>query len=270
MPSLNFPTRAIAAFVLALLFCVPACHATVFDWPATPAWAATGPASGATETIDYGYYVNGSISVSVFNNGETWQAGYPSVAAGGGGVVNGGTTSNGLQLYHNNVSNVVTNFSRITITFLYTGGANNISFNLWDVDFGSGVFTDKIANIVGTTLAGATVQATTITPTATFNQVNGTVGTAGVNVTGIKAASNTTSQGDVTIGFTQTVTSISFDWSNALAGGTTQAVGISPITFTGIGTPVPEVGSSLGALALCGGMLALGRRRRAAESPREP
>lgn len=260
----SVPVRAILTLLVSLFFSLPVqvCHAVVFDWPTTPAWAATGPASGATETISYAYYANGSVQVSVFNSGETFQAGYPSVAAGGGGVVNGGTASNGLMLYHNNTSNVVTNFSRVTIEFLYTGGASNISFNLWDIDFGSGVFTDKIANIVGTTLANATVQATTITATAGFNQINGTVGTAGVDVTGTAAASNTTAQGNVAIGFTQTVKSISFDWSNSLAGGTTQAVGISPVTFTAIGSAFPEVGSATGAMSLCGGLLAFARRRK--------
>ena len=258
----SFPTRSVAAFFLLLLGSFTVCRAVTFDWPTTPAWAATGPASGATETVSYAYYANGSVSVSVFNNGETFQSGYPKVVAGGGGILTGGITSNGLLLYHNNASNNVNSYSRVTIDFLYTGGASNISFNLWDVDLGAGVFTDKIANIVGTTLAGATVQATTITPTATFNQVNGTVGTAGVYVAGIAAASNTTSEGNVTIGFSQTVKSISFEWSNSLAGGTTQAVGISPISFTGIGTAFPEVGSATGAMSLCSGLLAFGRRRK--------
>ena len=262
MTRTNFPAWAVAVLFLLLLAPFQICHAVTFDWPTTPAWAATGPASGATETIWYGYYANGSVKVSVFNNGETFQAGYPGVAAGGGGVLNGGTTSNGLILYHNNASNVVTNYSRVTIDFLYTGGASNITFNLWDVDLGAGVFTDKIANIVGTTLAGATVQATTITPSAGFNQVNGTVGVAGVNVTGVAAAGNTSAQGNVTIGFSQTVKSISFEWSNTLAGGTTQAVGVSPVTFTGIGTAFPEIGSASGALSLCGGLLAFRRRRK--------
>ena len=245
------------------------CRAVTFDWPTTPAWSATGPVSGATETVDYGYYANGSIRVSVFNNGETWQPGYPIVQTGNARTTTGGTSNatNGFQLYNNNVSNVVTNYDKITIYFMYSGGAQNISFNLWDVD-AAGNFTDKISNIVGTTLAGATVQATTITPTATFNQVNGTVGVAGVNVTGIGNANNTTSEGTVTIGFTQIVSSISFQWSNDLAGGTTQAIGISPITFTGLGTVFPEVNSSNAALMLCGGVMGFGlvRRRRRAET----
>ena len=254
--------------LVSCVFLGPTCHAVVFDWPTTPAWSGTGPTSGNTEAVDYGYYANGSVSVSVFNSGEIWNAGFPIVQTGAARTTTGGTAStvNGFQLFLNNASNVPTNFVHVTINFLYTGGANNISFNLWDVDFGAGTFTDKIANIVGTTAGGATVQATTITPTATFNQVNGTVGTAGVNVTGIAAAVNTTADANVAIGFTQTVTSISFEWSSALAGGTTQAIGISPITFTGLGSPFPEVGSAFGALSLCGGMLAFGRRRRAQES----
>ena len=151
--------------LLALCPC-PATWGAVFDWPTTPAWSGTGPTSGNTQTVDYGYYANGSVSVSVFNSGETWNAGFPIVQTGAARTTTGGTAStvNGFQLYLNNASNVPTNFVHVTINFLYTGGANNISFNLWDVDFGAGIFTDKIANIVGTTALGATVQATTITP----------------------------------------------------------------------------------------------------------
>ena len=258
-----------AAVILGFMLSCVTCRATTFDWPTSPAWSATGPASGATETVDYGYYANGSTRVSVFNSGMTWQTtapGYPSVAAGGGGIVNGGLAVNGLMLFATaSASN--SSYAQVTIYFQYTGGANNISFNLWDVDSSSPQFTDKISNIVGTTLAGATVQATTITPTATFNQLNGTVGTAGVNVTGIANATNTTNQGNVTIGFTQTVSSITFQWSNAASGLGAQAIGISPITFTSIGTAFPEVNSSSAALMLCGGVMGFGliRRRRNAD-----
>ena len=262
----------IAALFAGFMLSSAICHAAVFsfDWPTTPAWSGTGPTSGNTETVDYGYYANGSVRVAVFNNGETWQAGYPIVQTGASRTTTGGTGGgvNGFQLYNNNVSNVVTNYERVTITFMYTGGANAISFQLWDVDFAASVFKDTIRNIVGIDAStGATVQATTITPSSA-NQVVGTVGTAGVYAEGTAGNNNTSANGNVTIGFSQTVRSISFDWSNSVAGGTTQAIGIGPIGFNSVGTAFPEVNSSGVALMLCGGVMGFGRfrRRRNAES----
>ena len=57
------------------------------------------------------------------------------------------------------------------------------------------------------------------------------------------------------------ITSISFEWSNGDAGLLTQSIAISPITFTTVGAAFPEVGSGVGALALCGGLMAAGRIR---------
>ena len=262
----------LVAIAVGLMLSSAVCHATVFsfDWPTTPAWSATGPTSGNTETVDYGFYANGSVRVAVFNNGMTWQGGYPTVETGNARTTTGGTANsvNGFQLYNNNASNVVTNYERVTITFMYTGGANAISFNLWDVDFAAGVFKDTISNIVGIDAStGATVQATTITPSSN-NHVVGTVGTAGVYAEGTAANTNTSANGNVTIGFSQTVRSISFDWSNSVAGGTTQAIGIGPIGFNSVGTVFPEVNSSGAALILCGGIMGFGRfrKRRDAEN----
>lgn len=243
---------------------------TIFTWPtggANPTWASP-PASGTTETQDYFTPTGQGIAVSVFNSGQTWQstalggaANYPLVETNATQTANGdptgGATTNGLILYVNNTANVTTNYVQVTIAFNYTGGANAISFKLWDVDQ-AGNFTDQISNISATQFGGGTVYPTTLTGSAN-NAVAGSG--AGATVTGNGTNTNNSNKGNVTIGFTQTVTSVTFRWSNNLAGGTTQAIGIGEITFAGQGTAFPEIGSATAALALCGGLVCLGRSR---------
>ena len=79
--------------LVSCVFLCATCHAVVFDWPTTPAWSGTGPTSGNTETVDYGYYANGSVSVSVFNSGEIWNAGFPIVQTGAARTTTGGTAA---------------------------------------------------------------------------------------------------------------------------------------------------------------------------------
>ena len=83
-------------------------------------------------------------------------------------------------------------------------------------------------------------------------------------VAGTALDSNTSANGNVNIDSgTQSVDSVTFQFSNSYTG-THQFnnFGISPITFTGMETSFPEVGSAVGALALCGGVLAVGRVRK--------
>lgn len=254
----------LAAVLLAVLFAPSTASCAVFSWPNPPAWAATGPASGSTETVDYSFNAQGSLAVSVFNSGMTWQTNYPQTAnVGAAAAVVTGGTANGtgsLQLYATTAVSTAS-FAQVTINFNYTGGANNISFQLWDVD-AAGSFVDTIKNIQATAVGGGTVYPTTLTGTAGFNTVTGT-GAAAV-VTGTANAANNTNEGTVNIAFTQTVSSITFQWSNSFAGTPlgAQAIGVGPITFTSIGTAFPEVGSAAGALALCGGLATGGRFRR--------
>lgn len=258
----------LAAVLLAVLFSPSVALCTVFNWPNPPAWAATGPAIGSTETVDYSFNAQGSLAVSVFNSGATWQTNYPQTASVGtaAAIVTGGTAkgTGSLQLYASAEVSTTT-YAQVTINFNYTGGANNISFQLWDVDTSAAQFIDTITNIQATAVGGGIVYPTTLTGTAGFNTVTGT-GAAAV-VTGTAAAANTTADGTVNIAFTQTVSSITFRWSNTDTGLGAQAIGVGPITFTGIGTAVPEVNSSSAALMLCGGVMgfALVRRRRSSQ-----
>ena len=254
------------AFLFLILICPSMTWATVFTWPLAPAWAGTGPTDGNSETVDY--FAGGTgfgVSVTVANSGVTLNAGYPQVQTESTATFTGGTNSKTigtLQMF-NTSSASTASFTKVTINFNYVGGVTNPTFQLWDVDALANQYVDTIKNLQATTTTGATIYPSTITPTATFNQVTGS-GASAV-ITGLQSATNNTAQGTVDIAFTGTVTSISFQWSNGDAGLGAQGIGISPITFTPVGAAFPEVNSSSAALLLCGGMLGIGRRRRGAE-----
>jgi len=266
-PGRCIPARCLSLMVavfLGFMISSAICWAATFNWPTTPAWAATGPTNGNTETVDYGYNAQGSLRVSVLNSGVTMTAGYPATAAAGAGNVTGGVSQASLQLATNTTS-ATTSYQQVTISFMYTGGASGVSFTLWDVDAtSSGTvtngFIDQISHISATTTTGTTIYPT-VTGSPTYNTVAGSG--AGITVTGINSAGNATNQGDVTISFTGQITSLTFQYAN-IAPGTrsTQYVGISPINFTPSGVAFPEVNSSSSALMLCGGVMGFGLLRR--------
>lgn len=252
-----------------LLACLEA-HAATFNWPTPPAWSATGPASGTSATVDYGYNAAGSLRATVTNSGTvggndgvTFAAGYPSVqtSAGFAGTNGGFTGQNNLILY-NSGSSSTTAYAQITLYFQYTGGASNVSFKIYDVDFGGNTtFIDQISKISATAVGGGTVYPTSVVG-GTSNSVTGSGATYAVTGTG--SSGNDSATGNVTITFApaQAITSLTFQWANiATTTRTTQYIGVSPINFTAIGTAFPEVNSSGAALLLCGGLLAFTRRR---------
>lgn len=260
-----FPMRLCLSWAVVLGFMLSSgiCHAATFDWPTTPAWPGTGPANGATQTVDYGYYANGSIRASVFNNGETFTAGYPSVqtsAAFPG--ANGGFSGQRNLILSTSTTASTASYSQVTFSFMYTGGSNNVSFILYDIDWGgNSTWIDKISNISATAVDGGTVYATSVTGSLA-NSVTGSGST--YEATGISGSGNDSGNGNVTVNFgAAAITSLTFQWSNAApAARTTQNIGFSPISFTPIGTAFPEVNSSSAALILCGGILGFGRFRR--------
>lgn len=249
-----------AAVIFGVLLSAFVSHAATFSWPTTPAWAATGPTTGNTETVDYGYNAQGSLSVSVFNNGVTMTSGFPATTTSGNANVTGGTSNNSLQLATSTTS-ATTSYQQVTINFLYTGGATGVTFTLWDVDSNGTSFTDQISSISATTTTGSTIYAT-VTGSAS-NTVTGS-GTSAATATGISNNPQTSNGGDVTISFGATaVKSVTFQWANIYSGTRgTQYVGISPINFTPVGSAFPEVNSSSAALWLCGGVMGFGLFRR--------
>jgi hypothetical protein len=275
-----------AAVILGFLLSSTACRADVFNWPTTPAWTAGSPPDGNSQTVDYSS-TGQAISVTLANfggPGMTWNSGFPQVETNGTGIWNGGFPAgsgvNGLILQPGSQTSNAT-YIQVTINFTNPGGANNVSFQLWDIDAtvdGSGNgFIDTIKNLQGITPLGATVYPTSVdnihtsNPGIAYNNITGSG--AGLVIAGdtvTNSAANNTDQGTVNIAFSQAVTSISFEYSNGASGSlTTQTMGIGPISFT----PVPEVNPSNAALLLCGGVMGFGllrRRSRNAESSRCP
>jgi len=95
------------------------------------------------------------------------------------------------------------------------------------------------------------------------NTVTGS-GTVNATAVGTTNSPNNSATGNVTISSgTIPIQEITFSYydSNATQR-TTQIIGISPITFTPIGSATPEMGSALGSLILCGGVVGLGALRR--------
>ena len=250
----------------------PIAQGTVFDWPTSPGWTAGQPdINGPAQTVDYSS-TGQNISVTIANTGATWNGGYPQVAAGGTGFVNGGTTNNGLIVQPGTQTSTGT-FIQLTINFNNPGGVNNVSFQLWDIDAtvdasGNG-FIDTITHLQATAVAGGTLLPDTVdnvhttNPGTSYNFINGSGPT--LNITGDPlqpvGAANGTDSGTVNITFSQPITQLSFWYSNSATGSlTTQTIGIGPLTYS----ILPETSPGWAVVLVCIAALALefGRRRR--------
>jgi len=170
----------------------------------------------------------------------------------------GDNTTQALQLFidsWNTLSESIT----VTMAFNYAGGVTVPTFNIYDIDFaGEGGFQDEIRAIYGITTTGGTVFAT----------INSTGTNAGfVTVTGTSiygefgTADNANSTGLFSFAPDTRFTSISFVYGSGPNTPTSdpgaQWVALSDINWN----PVPEVGTALGCLAVCGGLI-FGQRRR--------
>jgi len=252
------------ALFVALLVTIADCHSATFNWPTTPVWTNTQPASGTTAVGDYAYNAAGSINATVTNNGETYVAAFPQVVTSAAQTgVNGGFTGQQNLMLSTSTTAATTSYSSITINFLYRGGATNVSFMLYDVDFGGNTsFIDQISNISAAKVGGGTVYAQSVVG-STGNSVTGSGSTFTVTGTGPSNANDPA--GNVSITFTPTdaISSLTFRWANiAPTTRTTQNIAVSPINFVSVGTAFPEVNSSLAALLVCGGVMGLGRFRK--------
>ncbi len=180
---------------------------SLFSWPTTPAWTTLSPTPGNTQTVNYSS-TGQNISVSIFNSnpGATWNTGYPNTYANGTGVVNGGTTNNGL-IYYAKSQATTSGFIQTTINFNYPEGVDNVSFQIWDVDKSAGQFIDTLTNLQATAVGGGVVYPTTLNNTHTsnpgtnYNQITGSGAT--LKISGLAAASDTTDQGTINVGFSQ-------------------------------------------------------------------
>lgn len=245
----------------------------VFAWPSSPGWTAGQPTiNGPDQTVDYSS-TGQDISVTLSNTGATWNTGYPQVATGGTGFVNGGTTNNGFILQPLAQTSNAT-YIQVTINFNNPGGVNNVSFQLWDVDAtvdGSGNgFIDTITHLQAAALGGGTLYPDTLNNTHTsnagtaYNFITGSGPTLTIagNPAQPSGAANNTDQGTVNIGFSQAITQISFWYSNSATGSlTSQTIGIGPIDYS----PLPETPSGWMVALVCLGAIVLESKRRTAK-----
>jgi hypothetical protein len=144
----------------------------------------------------------------------------------------------------------------VTVDFsaLYTAGVQNVSFNLFDIDFASATgntYQDMLSSITATSIDGTTL----IAPTITTSVANTRTGSGLTQVvTGIASATDVgtnTGNGNDTINFgTAAIKSLTFTYgsgSGTVPDPTYQHVGIHDITFT----PVPELNPAWSALGSC-------------------
>ncbi len=235
--------------------------AVVLDWNSLPsAWSA-GATSGSFD-VDATNAGN-DITVAVqANNGVAFSSGYPVNSSTVGGTIADNDTSS-LRL--RTATMIDTNGSvSVTISFSYAQGVNNVSFSILDVDASTGDsgYIDRISAITATPVSGApnSIALTGVNASSTVTTLTGS-GTLGMEVQGNLPASGVTDHtGDVTFSTDGTpITSITFTWNNPGPQFDPQIIALSNISFSA--APVPEIGSSFGALATCGGLLAGWRRR---------
>lgn len=234
--------------------------AIVLNWGSLPSGQSwTNGATSGSFNPDAGNAGN-DITIAIAATGAPLTANFPQNSQVDGQSVVG---SNDAFSLHIRTPGFVNNTNTITftITFNYALGVNNVSFNLIDVDAttaGTG-WIDGFKSISATTVGNTQIALNATSANSSVALVSGS-GTLGMTVTGQTAAGNVTDHsGDVTFtSGTTLIKSLTFTWfspaPSALGG---QVIALGNIGFN----PVPEVGSSMGALALCGGVAAVWRRR---------
>jgi hypothetical protein len=249
--------------VLALVLQATA-SAVVLDWDSV-AWTPgslsnsydldpTNPGNDITVTV------SGSTAQLIPDNTPP-NAATPNI----GTSMEGGLTpvQNALLIYFDltNTSQAIT--LSVSFSAQYTEGATNVSFTIFDVDFGSSSYQDQLRNIFALGVDGVTQIAPTIT-TSSGNTLTGSGLTQVVNGTANVANSGTGSgNGNVTISFgTNAISSFRFTYgsgSTAPANPNAQKIAIHDFSFT----PVPEINPVWSAVASCIAALGLVLRHRA-------
>jgi hypothetical protein len=241
-------TLAILVFVLSAWLASVPVHATTFNWD-TSTWTSGAPTNGNTASQTFTSTVN--MTVSLLNSGETWStnaldgtgASFPVVNNTTNSGGNSGASAYGLQLVtHSQTSNS----SYVQVTVAFAAPVNSVSFQIWDVDSSPNQFTDQIHNIQAQPWStGGAIAATSVTGSSANSVTGSGLGTL---VTGTANSPNSNT-GNVTITFSGAITSFSFQWSNIASGLGLQGIALGPITYT-VAT-LPEVGSTVGAFAVC-------------------
>ncbi|MDP9098697.1 MAG: hypothetical protein M3N48_06840 [Verrucomicrobiota bacterium] len=141
----------------------------------------------------------------------------------------------------------------VTVDFsaLYTEGVANVSFPLFDVDFGSSAFQDQIRSIQALSIDGSTLIAPTITTSANNTLTGAGLGQVVTGITNTSDTGVTSGDANVTISFgANAIKSFTFLYgrgSTAPADPTTQGIALHDITFT----PVPEPNPAWSAVGSC-------------------
>jgi len=248
--NIAFPLILLVGVVF--LCCTPSAQATLFDWNQSyGTWTAGAPAIGTSVSQSYDNdpaNPGNDITITIANLNTSsdnfqWNGGHPKVD----NMLTGGVSNSNLSL---NLADDKGNAHgiQVTIQFNYTGGVNNVSFQLFGVDAHTGSYVDQISQITALTTTGATIGATSVTGSID-NQVTGS-GTSFL-VTGTATSANNSANGNATINFGSSyVTSVTFTYTNNVPSGA-QNIALGNISYT----PTPEVGSSLAAMGLCGAII---------------
>jgi len=166
-------------------------------------------------------------------------------------------TTQALQLFMDSW-NALNESITVTLDFNYAGGVTVPTFNIYDIDFaGEGGFQDEIRAIYGITTTGGTVFANIASSGSGF-----AVTITGTSIYGeLGTADNPLSIGVFSFDPDTRFTSISFIYGSG-PGTPTDDPGAQWVALSDINwNPVPEVGTAIGCLAVCGGLI-FGRRRR--------
>lgn len=195
------------------------------------------------------------VSISITGDTGYLQSGSPNDTTDLTGGQGGSQQSLFLNANWSNRNQSIT----VAIDFNYTDGVDNVSFMIFDVDYGSGSYRDKIFDIVGIDANGNLV-APTIT-TSSGNQKYG----SGTNqyVLGTTAVDANSGNGNITIDFGSTaIYGLSFSYGNnsdAPNNPGNQYIGLYDISYTKAPPRIPEVHPALASSLVC--FLAIGFRR---------
>ena len=229
-----------------------------------------------SNTVSSVFGIDGNTTAAnTFISGTPTPSTYNTAITNGTLYTNGGTTDGELALQIG-IALASTTADDVKFTLNFTQPVYGATFQLFDLDYTSGSFTDQVRNILGTGGTG------TVQPTLTGSTDN-SVGNVATNllagysnsITGTAASAQNAGAGNATVTFANNVpiTSISFvygDNTNALLGNvapaatTTQIIALSNVswsTVSGVSVPEPETFRTVG-LGLAGLAAVIFRRHR--------
>lgn len=245
-------TGALTRFLLVLsVFAATAARAVVLDWN-NVSWTS----GNLSKSFDIDSSNSGNdVTIAITGNTSYFKNGTPDDTTDLTGGHGSSQQSLFLNMDYSNRSQAVT----VTIGFHYSAGVDGVYFTLFDVDSDPSSYVDKISSIIGKDVNGNNVAATIIT------SPNNTLVGSGTSqyVIGNGAVGANSSNGNVYIYFSTTVTQVSFNYGNdssAPGNPGNQYIGLYDISYTKH-TNVPEVHPGLIAAFACLGFIGIHRWR---------